>query len=83
MAIDAFGDHMDRKNFCEKVVAKFKEFESKIKKEENAETKQQKDNQLITSNLNKKYYYVPEIKVPSTINFDEQEESDLVSEDDI
>ncbi len=44
ISLDAFGDHMDRKNFCEKVVAKFKELESKIKKEENAEAKLQKEN---------------------------------------
>ena len=68
---DAFGDHIDRKSFYEKLVDKFKECEQKIKKEEKEEQKSLKESYVPTTNLNKKAYHIPEIKVPSTIQFED------------
>ena len=66
---------MDHRNFMIKLDKKFEELQSKIKKQEQHDRKQKEKTNWQCS-LKKNEYHIPEIKIPETIEYDEEDEDD-------
>ena len=67
------------RNFLIKLDKKFEELQSKIKKQEQFDRKQ-KEKINWQCSLKKNEYHIPEIKIPETIEYDEEDEDDLNEE---
>ena len=78
---DSISDYMGRKEFCERVKARFDALKLKIKIEEKHDVKE-KQIKLHMNSLKKREYVIPEIEVPPTLSSEEEEESEEESESD-
>jgi len=80
MTEESLSDYLGRKEFCERVKAKFEDLQKKIKLEEKYDKMKAKPVEYRCM-LSKRYYNIPEITVPSTISSEAEPESEESEEE--